>query len=274
MKRSKGKKKKNNKNWRLLLIGSTTVLLIGIVLLLNSLLSLLNIKPIYQIETRVENIEKYAKENEEYTVSGWLRVQGTNIDYPILYDKDYMKLENLAGEYTWVLNNKEDMYDRTLILGHNIRNVSSNPLIANKEHDRFEQLMSFLYYDFAKENQYIQYTKGDKDYLFKIFAVTMLEDTDLKYSSNMTKEVLKEYIDATIDQSYFKYDVEVDEEDKIITLITCTRFFSGSRTYKFKVDARLVGEDEKIELSKVTEKESYKEIKEIMKGGEVDEEYA
>lgn len=274
MKRSKGKKKKNNKNWRLLLMGSTTVLLIGIVLLLNSLLSLLNIKPIYQIETRVENIEKYAKENEEYTVSGWLRVQGTNIDYPILYDKDYMKLENLAGEYTWVLNNKEDMYDRTLILGHNIRNVSSNPLIANKEHDRFEQLMSFLYYDFAKENQYIQYTKGDKDYLFKIFAVTMLEDTDLKYSSNMTKEVLKEYIDATIDQSYFKYDVEVDEEDKIITLITCTRFFSGSRTYKFKVDARLVGEDEKIELSKVTEKESYKEIKEIMKGGEVDEEYA
>ena len=274
MKRSKGKKKKNNKNWRLLLIGSTTVLLIGIVLLLNSLLSLLNIKPIYQIETRVENIEKYAKENEEYTVSGWLRVQGTNIDYPILYDKDYMKLENLAGEYTWVLNNKEDMYDRTLILGHNIRNVSSNPLIANKEHDRFEQLMSFLYYDFAKENQYIQYTKGDKDYLFKIFAVTMLEDTDLKYSSNMTKEVLKEYIDTTIDQSYFKYDVEVDEEDKIITLITCTRFFSGSRTYKFKVDARLVGEDEKIELSKVTEKESYKEIKEIMKGGEVDEEYA
>ena len=274
MKRSKGKKRKNNKNWRLLLIGSTTVLLIGIVLLLNSLLSLLNIKPIYQIETRVENIEKYAKENEEYTVSGWLRVQGTNIDYPILYDKDYMKLENLAGEYTWVLNNKEDMYDRTLILGHNIRNVSSNPLIANKEHDRFEQLMSFLYYDFAKENQYIQYTKGDKDYLFKIFAVTMLEDTDLKYSSNMTKEVLKEYIDATIDQSYFKYDVEVDEEDKIITLITCTRFFSGSRTYKFKVDARLVGEDEKIELSKVTEKESYKEIKEIMKGGEVDEEYA
>lgn len=274
MKRSKGKKKKNNKNWRLLLIGSTTALLVGIVLLLNSLLSLLNIKPIYQIETRVENIEKYAKENEEYTVSGWLRVQGTNIDYPILYDKDYMKLENLAGEYTWVLNNKEDMYNRTLILGHNIRNVSSNPLIANKDHDRFEQLMSFLYYDFAKENQYIQYTKGDKDYLFKIFAVTMLEDTELKYSSNMSKETLKEYIGTTIDESYFKYDVEVDESDKIITLITCTRFFSGSRTYKFKVDARLVRENEKIELSKVTEKESYKEIKEIMKGGEVDEEYA
>ena len=274
MKRSKGKKKKNNKNWRLLLIGSTTALLVWIVLLLNSLLSLLNIKPIYQIETRVENIEKYAKENEEYTVSGWLRVQGTNIDYPILYDKDYMKLENLAGEYTWVLNNKEDMYNRTLILGHNIRNVSSNPLIANKDHDRFEQLMSFLYYDFAKENQYIQYTKGDKDYLFKIFAVTMLEDTELKYSSNMSKETLKEYIGTTIDESYFKYDVEVDESDKIITLITCTRFFSGSRTYKFKVDARLVREDEKIELSKVTEKESYKEIKEIMKGGEVDEEYA
>lgn len=274
MKRSKGKKKKNNKNWRLLLIGSTTALLVGIVLLLNSLLSLLNVKPIYQIETRVENIEKYAKENEEYTVSGWLRVQGTNIDYPILYDKDYMKLENLAGEYAWVLNNKEDMYNRTLILGHNIRNVSSNPLIANKDHNRFEQLMSFLYYDFAKENQYIQYTKGDKDYLFKIFAVTMLEDTDLKYSSNMSKETLKEYIGTTIDESYFKYDVEVDESDKIITLITCTRFFSGSRTYKFKVDARLVREDEKIELSKVTEKESYKEIKEIMKGGEVDEEYA
>ena len=37
-------------------------------------------------------MEKYSKENdnEHYETNGWIRVQGTNIDYPVLYAPRYM----------------------------------------------------------------------------------------------------------------------------------------------------------------------------------------
>ena len=43
-----------------------------------------------------------------------------------------------------------------------MKNVSSQPLIGDKNQGRFEQLMAYIYYDFVKENKYIQYTINNK----------------------------------------------------------------------------------------------------------------
>lgn len=263
-------KKKNNKR-RIILVFCTTLLLIGIILLIYLIGNLLMDKEDYKIESRSEDILKYQEKQNNYSVEGWLRVQGTNIDYPVIYTSNTLELNNIVEDFVWRLEEDENLLDRTVILGHNIRNVSSNPLITDKEHTRFEQLMSLVYYDFAKENQFIQYTKNGKDYIYKIFSVSFINDYDLRYSGYLSKNDLKEYIKQAIEDSYFKYDVEVDENDKIITLVTCTRFFSGNTSYQFKVEGKLLDEEEKLKLSKVTINDNYKEIEAIMKGGEVNE---
>ena len=260
------KKRSNNKRL-LMTITFTTIALVVIAL---AIYLIINNREFYKVEPRDTNILKYKAENEAYVVDGWIRVQGTNIDYPVIYPDNNLDLTEITDDFVWVLESEEELLDRTVILGHNIRNVSSNPLITNSEHTRFEQLLSFIYYDFAKSNQYIQYTRNGKDYLYQIFSISFIDENELALSGKMGKERFKKYINKAIDDSYFKYDLEVDENDKVITLITCTRFF-GDTKYRFKIDGKLLENDEKAKLKKVTIKNNYKKIENIMRGGKINE---
>lgn len=264
------KKKKISRKHMLMTICLTTVILIAVLL---SIYFVISNEEYYKIEPRSENVLNYKTSNSNYEVNGWLRVQGTNIDYPVIYPDNDLDLSRVLGDFTWVLENEEELMDRTVILGHNIRNVSSNPLITDSNHTKFEQLLSFIYYDFAKDNQYIQYTRDGKDYIYQIFSVSFIETYNLPLSGDLSKSELKEYINESINNSYFKYDVKVDENDKIITLITCTRFFDDAR-YNFKIDGKLLGSDEKTKLKKVTVNSNYKEIEDIMRGEEENEKKA
>ncbi len=266
--------KRKSKKRRKSVISVIALLFIIIILLCIAIVILLKQKAVYKIEDRAENITEYQKDNKEYDVDGWLRVQGTNIDYPVIMETSKTNISNIIDDFVWRREKTEELQSRTVILGHNIKNVSSNPLITDKNHTRFEQLLSFIYYDFAKENQYIQYTKNGKDYLFKIFSVSFINDRDLSQTGYLSKNELKDYIKKSVEDSYFDYDIEVDENDKIITLITCTRFFGGTTAYKFKIDGLLMTEDDKITLSKVSPKENYKQIEDIMEGGILNEEKA
>lgn len=267
-------KKKKNKEKIITIVGTIIILLLLIVSFLYLISILLPVTKEYEIEPRSEQINIYKEKMNQYDVDGWLKVQGTNIDYPVIHDNGKIDINNLVDDFVWELEKTEELLPRTVILGHNIRNVSSRPLITDSTHTRFEQLMSFIYDDFAKENQYIQYTKNGHDYIYQIFSITFIEEGNLILTGYLTKEELKEYIDKSLKDSYFKYDIEVDENDNIITLITCTRFFEGTTSYRFKIDGKLLKKDEKAINTEVTVKDNYKEIENIMKGGDLNENQA
>ena len=266
-------KKKQRKSKNSITIIMTVVLVLIILLVPLYLLStIINGTKQYKIESRVEQVEIHKEKMKEYDVDSWLRVQGTNIDYPIIFDTGKHKLTDIVDDFLWKLEKSHEVMDRTLILGHNIKNVSRKPLITDKTHTRFEQLMSFVYYDFAKDNQYIQYTMNGKDYLYQIFSVSFADERRLVKTGHLTKEELKSYIKQAEEDSYFKYDVEVDENDKIITLITCTRFFNGIKSYVFKVEGKMISSKEKAINVDVVIKDNYKEIENILKGEIINEE--
>lgn len=249
------KKKSSAKTNKRILLGGIFLL---VLLALFIGVKVTNSKKYYTISTRVSNVTKMNKDYEE--VTGWLKVQGTNIDYPVV---QFSKLEE-EPEYDYLWKNTDDkkLEDKVTIVGHNIRNVSAKPLITDKEHTRFEQLMSFVNYDFAKENEYIQYTIGGKNYLYKIYAVTFSteadENADLTFTSTEHK---KEYIEKVKKNSLFDYKIEVDEKDKLISLVTCTRMFGyDNANVKFKVEGRLVREKESIKKYKVSTSKQYNDI--------------
>jgi SrtB family sortase len=266
---------KKSKNKRLIYTTVlTTLLLVAIAfLLVFGLIRLISsIKPFYQTKDRTEEIKKYAKENKDTTTIGWIRVQGTNIDYPVIYTKSQDELQTKMDDFTWVIDNVDKITNYVYILGHNIRNVSSNPIITDKNHTRFEQLPSFMYLDFAKENKYIQYTINGKNYLYKIFSVSIVKEDRLLYNTdNYSKTELKTYIDDSLQDSFYDFDVDVDENDNIITLATCTRFYGATAMYTYKIDARMVRDGEKIKNYSVKENKNYDKIKKIMEGGEKNE---
>lgn len=243
------------------------LILLTFIIIFMMVASLFLPKNYYKIESRVENV-KNDTESSEYETTGWIKVQGTNIDYPVRYLEDVNKLSDLTDDFSWILNKVTELTDRTILYGHNLKNISSKPLITATDQNRFEQLVSFVYYDFAKENKYIQYTIGEKDYLYKIYSVS-IEDVGQDYTSeNKDQKYLKKYIKNALNNSFYNYQVDVNETDKLLTLVTCTKVTADLTTHNLRIDARLIRNKEKIADYEVVKNDNYEEIEEILGGSD------
>ena len=264
MVRKKGKRKQKASS--LVLIGISVIIIIILFVLLLFALR----KPVYQVEGRGRNIEKAQKKDSDgIKTVGWLRVQGTNIDYPILYAPG-VSFDYLTDDFVWTEANYSSLNNMVYISGHNIKNLSNNPLIADESHSRFEQLMSFVYPEFVEENQYIQYSISGHDYLYKVYSVYFEDmiDLDLYNSSKYSSSELKSIVNNSLEKNIYDMDVDVNENDSFISLNTCTRILGNKQLV---VNARLVRNDEKINLSKVKKSREYSKIEDVLKGGDSDE---
>ena len=232
-----------------------------------------NNKEFYKVEDRTTNIkEEKKKDNNKVTTIGWIRVQGTNIDAPIVaYSKDYDFYEDSVGKSNFAYNieTTEKIYNKVNIMGHNILNLSKNPRIKDKRFSRFDNLMAFVYIDFAKKNKYIQYTIDGDNYLYKIYAVRLYSSYDkveTEIKKRYTESAIEKYVKEIKKDSIYDYDVKIDGKDNLISLITCSRFYGEDTDSSFVVDARMVRKGEPIKNYTVQETDNYKKILKIMKG--------
>ena len=179
----------------------------------------------------------------------------------------------MTNNFAWNEVKTDEVLNKVNITGHNITNLSANPKMASDDSVRFESLMSFIYLDFVKDNKFIQYTYNGKDYVYEVYAVSFPEygDTDVFVEENFTKEEMKEYIEQSLEDSIFKFNIDVNESDKLISLITCTRLFGAFSTREIRVDARMVREGETKVNYGVEKTSNYDEIDKLMKGGENNE---
>ena len=220
---------------------------------------------------RVKNIKKEKKKEKNengYTTIGWLRVQGTKIDTPIIkYDSVESMDKVNKDDYLWNEYPEEKIQKRVNIQGHNVLNLSTKPEVGLDYFTRFEDLMAFVYLDFAKENQYIQYTIDGKNYLYQIFAVYFDEiyNLDLYNPDEYKDEEVADFIQRSLDKSLYKYDVEVNKNEKVISLITCTRMY-GNDKKQFLVVGKMIDNNSKTTNYEVKESSNYKEVKNLMKG--------
>lgn len=242
-----------------ILILSLVILVLIIVIILLIFIKKDKYVPYYDYESRIDNLNNtFVDGTDTY---GWIQVQGTNIDYPV-FKLTSDGLTTLI-DYIWRIDNFTDSYNREVILGHNLLNVSSEPMINGDGHSRFENLMNFVYYDFAKDNMYIIYTHDGVDHIYKIYGAGFYYH---KYDSNhpilkSDIEELENYIQEVRDNSIYDYDIDVTTDDNIISLVTCTRYFGLDGKTDFRIDAREIRKDEKIEKYSVETNDNYDIIK-------------
>lgn len=251
------KNKKLKKNIMILIL-VFVLTLIFIILLTNQHLGKTNNDEIkLNFKSRVEKLNSF--DSEDYFKIGWLQVQGTNIDLPIL-DFRSATDNDIDFSYAWLNSNSTTGQNRQVINGHNILNVSSTPLISDENFTDFESLMAFSYYSFAKDNLYIQYTQNNKDEIYLIYGVGFydyLYDSD--YSTNDLNK-LTEYIKDVKNNSIYDYDIDVKATDDLIALKTCTRYFGATEKQSFVINARRLRNDEKIIKYKVTTNKLFDEL--------------
>ena len=217
--------------------------------------------PIYKVEDRTKNVEKLKKKSKKDKVIGWIKVQGTNIDMPVS-SETYPSLDN----YAWINKPEKKLSDFIPIFGHNYINVGPHPKVNDKKLQRFEPLMAFVYSDFADKNKYIQFTFNNVNYLYQIYGVSIINDNEVYYFPNsITKTIKKKFIKDSLKESIYKYDIDVNKEDKLISLYTCTRLL-GPYHYYLKVDGKLVKNSNKGYNYDMHEKKGYKKIKKLLEG--------
>lgn len=174
-------------------------------------------------------LSKYNKliaDNEDYRC--WLKMDNTKIDYPVVQsndnsyylDRDFNKNHLAAGSIFMDFRNNFDSDKSVVIYGHNMRNGTM-----------FGELDNFKKESFFKENNKFKIEYKDKTYTYEVFSVYIGDASEnfveVEFDSD---EDYIDYLNRIKSKSLFKSDIEVSNNDKIVTLYTCSYEFDGART--------------------------------------------
>ena len=203
----------------------------------------------YSRENKEENLDELRKINSD--IIGWIRIENTPVDYPVLESENYL-YKNYKGEYSRygsIFTDNSTQLDKNpqniILHGHHMNNGSM-----------FASICDFANLTFYKANPTFKfdtiYGKGK----WKIISV-FKTNTDPEQGElfnylisdfGTKKDNFLEYIYQVRLRSIIDMPVDINEDDKIVTLSTCSYELKDFRTV---VVARKVreNEDENVDVS-------------------------
>lgn len=173
-------------------------------------------------------------------VYAWIRIPGTDIDYPILQrvgNNSYYLDHTLEGKekpegaiFTEDYNSQDFSDANTVIYGHNMKNGSM-----------FRQLHEYQDRKFMKEHPEVVIYQPEKILHYQIFAAYVYDNRHLLQSFDFEdREVYKNYLQSIQEKkdmgSSIDSSIELTGEDPIITLSTC----NGNDEQRYLVQAVLL----------------------------------
>lgn len=191
-------------------------------------------------ETKEDNEGKYVVDFEKLKeknsdIVAWLKVNGTNIETTAVKttDNDYYLTHNFNKEYNsagWIFadyKNKVDGTDKNLVIyGHNMRDDSM-----------FGSLKWVINEDWYnnEDNKHITLITENEIQIYDVFSVYQIEKEDyyIKTDFNSEKDY-SNFIETIKKRSKKDFNVNVDEEDHILTLSTC----ANNNKYRVVLHAR------------------------------------
>lgn len=166
------------------------------------------------------NFQELKSKNNE-TVA-WLKVNGTDIEYPIVQGKDnsyyltnsFDKTYNKAGWPFVDYQNKLDGTDKNIIVyGHNRRDGSMFESLKNVLTDEW-------YSD--EENRKIVFITENQKNVYEVFSTYKIEVEDYYLQTGFSNsENFINFVNTLKKRSTKDYNVNVSQDDTILTLSTC-----------------------------------------------------
>ena len=199
---------------------------------------------------------------------GYLHIDNTNIDTPVVQNKAdrdsgsenfylrhnfYKKDDKYGVAYLDAYNTGSELDQNNIIYGHNMTDGLA-----------FAQLEKYYTIDGFKESPVIKYSTLFNDYYFKVYAVIITNgypSGDNGYLFNYiaahfpTDENFEGFIEALDERKLYDTGVDINKDDKLITLSTCSYEIKQTDMGRLAVIGRLVrdGESTAVDTSKATE---------------------
>ena len=179
-----------------------------------------SVELIQDVITQEENEEKpkidWEKlENINKNIIGWIKIEGTHIDYPILQDNANLKYLNRSfnGKYNpngsiFTLNDKPFQEDETIIYGHNMKSTIM-----------FSELDKYMNEEFYREHSSFKIYTKTQNYKATVFSCYSIN----VYQEEMNIKTLN--FDEKVDyyKKASKYSTKnMGNSKKILKLSTCS----------------------------------------------------
>ena len=200
-------------------------------------------------ETENEMLAKLAELHEENPdIVGWIRMDGTKLDYPVMYTPDdeekYLR-KNFEGNYSIAglpFIDKDCKLDpesdNVIIYGHNMNDGTAFKALFNYEDE-----------EYWKENPTFYYATLEEERTYEVMSVFYdrvyykYEDV-FKFYQFIEPKNKNEFNDAMANykaKSLYDTGVTAEYGDKLLTLVTCSYHHDHGR---FVVVARMLEPDE------------------------------
>lgn len=181
------------------------------------------------------------KQKNKDTVA-YIKVNGTNISYPVVQSSDnefylkhsFDKSYSTAGWIYMDYRNKNILNDNnTIIYGHNMLNNTMFSELTKMTDNSFFN---------TDNNNYLTLITDKKTTLWKIFSVYISNPDTYYLTTNFAnKDNYLNFLNTIKTKSKNNFNVELSENDRILTLSTCTNL----NTKRLVVHAKLVYEEDK-----------------------------
>lgn len=174
--------------------------------------------------------------NKNPDTVGWIKVEGTKVNYPVVQsnDNDYYlshafnKKRNTGG---WIFADYRvdfvDFEKNTIIYGHNMNNKTM-----------FGSLKSMLNSSYLNnsDNHYIKISTPTSNSVWRVFSIYTIAPEVYYLKTNFKTEPFKNFINTLKNRSIHDFGIEVTADDKIITLSTC----NSNGTKRLAIHAKMI----------------------------------
>ena len=180
--------------------------------------------------------------DENSDLAGWIRIDGTVIDYPVMYNsssnafylhRNFNKENSDAGiPFLDYQCDRAGNSDNMIVYAHNMRNGTM-----------FHDLLKYADEDFFKEHRYVRFDTMYNLCVFEIFAVFRTEADKVgefryyDFIDSAHSGEYEKYIGSCKSHSLYDTGVTPSYPEKLLTLSTCSYNANNER---FVVVARLI----------------------------------
>ena len=167
---------------------------------------------------------------------GWIKVDGTKVNYPVVQADDnnyylnhaFNKTDNISG---WIFGDYRNDFSNfgrnTIIYGHNMNNKTM-----------FGSIPSMLNSGYLNNsnNNYIKLSTPNTNTIWKVFSIYVIEPEVYYIKTNFYNEDFGGWLNTIKERSVYDFGVSVDESDKVLTLSTC----DNTGTKRIAVHAKMI----------------------------------
>ena len=189
----------------------------------------------------LEHYKSLKKENPHF--AGWIRIEDTQLDYPVMYTPDnpeYYLRRSFDGNYSisgtpFIGDDSKPDSQNVLIYGHRMNNDTM-----------FTVLLEYANKEFWEQHKIIRFDTVNRLQTYEIVSafyieIPFVDDKDAfrwyNYSGDLSEKEMEYYIQQIKSHAYYDTGIDVQTDDRLITLTTCAY---NDEEQRFVVVAKLV----------------------------------